>query len=57
MLNSVFRSHRRLVKGFFKSASDMMEENGEVHVTHKTTDPYSKWEIEKLAEEAGLFLV
>jgi len=57
MLNSVFRSHRRLVKGFFNSASDMMEENGEVHVTHKTTDPYSKWEIEKLAEEAGLFLV
>ncbi|KAL9383096.1 hypothetical protein Peur_023419 [Populus x canadensis] len=50
-------SHRRLVKGFFKSASDMMEENGEVHVTHKTTDPYSKWEIEKLSEEAGLFLV
>ena len=35
----------------------MLEENGEVHVTHKTTDPYSRWEIEKLAEEAGLFLV
>ncbi|KAJ6293285.1 hypothetical protein OIU78_025304 [Salix suchowensis] len=50
-------SHRRLVRSFFRSASDMLEENGEVHVTHKTTDPYSRWEIEKLAEEAGLFLV
>ncbi|CAK7323937.1 unnamed protein product [Dovyalis caffra] len=51
------KSHRRLVKGFFESAFDMLEENGEVHVTHKTTDPYSKWGIEKLAEGAGLFLV
>ncbi|CAK7323944.1 unnamed protein product [Dovyalis caffra] len=49
--------HRRLMKGFLGSAHDMLEENGEIHVTHKTTEPYSKWEIEKLAEDVGLCLV
>jgi len=45
------------VKGFLGSAHDMLEVNGEIHVTHKTTEPYSKWEIERLAEDAGLRLV
>lgn len=49
--------HQRLVKGFLGSAHDMLEVNGEIHVTHKTTEPYSKWEIERLAEDAGLRLV
>ncbi|CAK7323948.1 unnamed protein product [Dovyalis caffra] len=54
---SLLRKHQRLVKGFLGSAHDMLEVNGEIHVTHKTTEPYSKWEIEKLAEDAGLCLV
>ncbi|KAB1204485.1 hypothetical protein CJ030_MR8G028119 [Morella rubra] len=49
--------HVRLVSGFFKSAVDMLTENGEIHITHKTANPYSKWEIEKLAEEVGLYLL
>ncbi|CAK9180706.1 unnamed protein product, partial [Ilex paraguariensis] len=28
-----------------------------MHVTHKPGNPFSMWEIEKLAEEAGLHLV
>ncbi|KAL3587223.1 hypothetical protein D5086_014090 [Populus alba] len=48
---------KRLVKGFLKSAHDTLEENEEIHVIHKTTYPYKKWEIEKSAEDAGLFLV
>ena len=45
------------MKGFFRSAYERLASNGEVHVTHKTGDPYSSWEIEKLAEELGLRLV
>ncbi|KAG6756637.1 hypothetical protein POTOM_040072 [Populus tomentosa] len=48
---------KRLVKGFLKSAHDTLEENEEIHVIHKTTYPYKKWEIEKSAEDAELFLV
>ncbi|KAI6688669.1 hypothetical protein NL676_025497 [Syzygium grande] len=32
----------------------MLTEDGEINATHKTAHPYSKWEIEKLAEEQGL---
>lgn len=48
---------KRLVKGFLKSAHDKLEENEEIQVIHKTTYPFKKWEIEKSAEDAGLFLV
>ncbi|KAL3734561.1 hypothetical protein ACJRO7_023848 [Eucalyptus globulus] len=48
--------HRDLVRGL-KNAKTMLTEDGVIHVTHKTAHPYSKWEIEKLAEEQGLFLV
>ncbi|KAK1581386.1 hypothetical protein Q3G72_005597 [Acer saccharum] len=52
-------SHQNLVKGFLRSARDMLQENGEVrlvHVTHKTAHPFNRWEIEKVAE-VGLRLV
>ncbi|XP_042518309.1 uncharacterized protein At4g26485-like [Macadamia integrifolia] len=48
--------HQEVVKGFFRIARDMLAAKGQVHVTHKTGHPYSKWEVEKLAEEAGLCL-
>ncbi|XP_043705555.1 uncharacterized protein At4g26485-like [Telopea speciosissima] len=50
------RLHQNVVQGFFRSARDMLTTNGEVHVTHKTSHPFSKWEVEKLAKEAGLCL-
>ncbi|XP_048129392.1 uncharacterized protein At4g26485-like [Rhodamnia argentea] len=49
--------HQDLVRGFLNIAKAMLAEDGEIHVTHKTGHPYSKWGIEKLAEEQGLFLV
>ncbi|KAJ6297894.1 hypothetical protein OIU76_019081 [Salix suchowensis] len=50
-------SHQKLVKGFLRSAYDMLAKNGEAHVTHKTAHPFDRWEIEKLAEDAGLCLI
>ncbi|KAF5188133.1 Heavy metal-associated isoprenylated plant protein, partial [Thalictrum thalictroides] len=41
--------HRTLVRGFFKNASDMLRPDGEVHVNHKTTAPFTHWSIEELA--------
>ncbi|KAJ0101658.1 hypothetical protein Patl1_03736 [Pistacia atlantica] len=35
----------------------MLKKKGEVHVTHKTSNPFDRWEIEKLAAEVGLSLV
>ncbi|XP_068323326.1 uncharacterized protein At4g26485-like [Pyrus communis] len=49
--------HQSLVKGYFKSSREMLTRSGEIHVTLKTSYPYTEWEIENLAEEAGLFLV
>ncbi|KAI9115525.1 hypothetical protein K1719_013194 [Acacia pycnantha] len=49
--------HRDLVRGFMKSSREMVSEDGEIHVTHKTTHPFSEWKIEEIAKEVGLFLV
>ncbi|XP_004308250.1 PREDICTED: uncharacterized protein At4g26485-like [Fragaria vesca subsp. vesca] len=49
--------HQDLVRTFFNSACEMLKGSGEVHVTHKTSHPFSKWERVKLAEEVGLYLV
>ncbi|KAM1032312.1 hypothetical protein ACFX2I_035908 [Malus domestica] len=49
--------HQDLVKRFFAAASEILTGRGEVHVTHKTGNPFSRWNIVKLAEEVGLYLV
>ncbi|XP_031280350.1 disease resistance protein RPM1-like [Pistacia vera] len=50
--------HQNLVmRGFLRSARNMLKEKWEVHVTHKTSNPFDRWEIEKLAAEVGLSLV
>ncbi|XP_068323323.1 uncharacterized protein At4g26485-like [Pyrus communis] len=48
--------HQNLVKGYFKSSRDLLTRSGEIHVTHKTSYPFPEWEIENLAEEAGLYI-
>jgi 25S rRNA (uracil2634-N3)-methyltransferase len=45
------------VKDFFRSASLLVRPDGEVHVSHKTKNPYRKWNLEELASEFALFLV
>ncbi|CAM8934820.1 unnamed protein product [Rhodiola kirilowii] len=48
--------HQAVVSGFFKSAGEMLREGGQVHVTHKTSHPFNKWCIERLANDCGLRL-
>ncbi|XP_068325341.1 uncharacterized protein At4g26485-like [Pyrus communis] len=49
--------HQHLVRGFFENAREMLTGVGEIHVTHKTTFPFSEWKIVELAYMAGLYLV
>ncbi|KAB2634890.1 hypothetical protein D8674_043096 [Pyrus ussuriensis x Pyrus communis] len=49
--------HQDLVRGFFENAREMLTRVGEIHVTHKTTYPFSEWNIVDLACQAGLILV
>ncbi|XP_074369615.1 uncharacterized protein At4g26485-like [Apium graveolens] len=53
----MIKRHRKLVWAFLINASEMLTKKGQIHVTHKTTYPYSEWDIEGLAEEAGLRLL
>ncbi|MCL7050719.1 hypothetical protein MKW94_022777 [Papaver nudicaule] len=52
----VIQRHKNLLSGFFKSARKMLKKDGEVHVAHRDDHPYNAWEIEELANEAGLIL-
>ncbi|KAF3777111.1 Ferredoxin-fold anticodon-binding domain-containing protein 1 [Nymphaea thermarum] len=50
--------HKHLLMGFFENARELLSHgHGEVHVTHKQGYPYSKWELEKIAEKNGFVLV
>ncbi|KAF7816020.1 putative S-adenosyl-L-methionine-dependent methyltransferase [Senna tora] len=49
--------HKEVVRGLMKSAGEMVSEDGEIHVTHKTTFPFTCWGIVDMAEEEGLCLV
>ena len=42
--------------GFFRNASGMLRANGEIHVNHKTTAPFSHWNLEELASQNSLVL-
>lgn len=53
----VYRRHQELVRGFLKSAMNMLKENGEIHATYKTAYPFNRWEIEMLGVGFGLRLV
>ncbi|GJT83560.1 heavy metal-associated isoprenylated plant protein 41-like protein [Tanacetum coccineum] len=49
--------HRKLLTGYFKNASRMLNSNGEIHVRHHTEPPYDKWNIIELAKAEGLELL
>ncbi|KAK3007295.1 hypothetical protein RJ639_015754 [Escallonia herrerae] len=53
----VIKMHRNLLHGFFRNASGMLRANGEIHVSHKTTSPFSQWNIQELAVWNSLFLI
>lgn len=48
--------HRELLTAFFENARDLLEEGGEVHVTHRDDYPYNTWGLEKLASKTGFNL-
>ncbi|GJV53087.1 heavy metal-associated isoprenylated plant protein 41-like protein [Tanacetum coccineum] len=54
--NRVITMHKNLVCGFFKNASRMLRPCGEVHVSHKTANPFDLWNIEELASQSFLSL-
>ncbi|XXG63748.1 hypothetical protein AAC387_Pa05g1861 [Persea americana] len=52
--NFQIESNKRLLKGFFKNAKVILQDNGEIHVTHKIGGIYDKWNVVKKAEKNGL---
>ncbi|KAK7333324.1 hypothetical protein VNO80_30091 [Phaseolus coccineus] len=53
----MIKKHKALVLGFFNNASGMLRANGEIHVSHKTTAPFSHWNIKDLAARCFLTLI
>ncbi|CAK7345922.1 unnamed protein product [Dovyalis caffra] len=53
----VIEKHKELVGNFFGSANDMLQADGEIHVTHKTTPPFCDWNILELARRNSLELI
>lgn len=49
--------HKKLLDSFFRSAGCMLKANGEVHVNHKTTAPFSNWNLPELALRNALSLI
>ncbi|KAL5803803.1 hypothetical protein ACOSQ3_030603 [Xanthoceras sorbifolium] len=54
--DELIEMHKELVKGFFKSAREMVNEDGEVHVTHRDDFPHNKWKLKRLGKKSGLIL-
>lgn len=51
------RRHRSLVSEFLENAKEMMSENGEIHITHKTNGFHKEWKLEVVASFHRLRLV
>ncbi|XP_056860209.1 uncharacterized protein At4g26485-like [Raphanus sativus] len=49
--------HQEVVKGFLRSARELVNAIGEIHVTHKIAHPFTNWNIKTLGEESGLYYV
>ncbi|XP_019183093.1 PREDICTED: uncharacterized protein At4g26485-like [Ipomoea nil] len=48
--------HQSLVRGYLKSAKEMICENGEIHITQRTDGGFDAWRIEFIASQLGLEL-
>jgi 25S rRNA (uracil2634-N3)-methyltransferase len=42
------------VSGFLRNAKNMLSFGGEIHISHKTTHPFTEWKIKDLAKDEGL---
>ncbi|KAK9666276.1 hypothetical protein RND81_14G173500 [Saponaria officinalis] len=52
--DSELRKHKELVRGFLRNAKKMINEDGEIHITHKSNGFYLKWDIPKIGSDQGL---
>ncbi|KAM0867131.1 hypothetical protein ACQ4PT_042192 [Festuca glaucescens] len=52
----MIKAHQLLVRRFFRNASHLLRPDGEIHVSHKTGQPYDRWKIEELASEFSLVI-
>ncbi|XWS11410.1 hypothetical protein CRYUN_Cryun38cG0081000 [Craigia yunnanensis] len=50
------RRNQLLISLFFKNAKEMIDENGEIHVTHKSNGYFLGWNLKGLAYAVGLRL-
>jgi 25S rRNA (uracil2634-N3)-methyltransferase len=48
--------NQQLLRKFFQSVKYILQRNGEVHVTHKTIEPFSWWGLTQIAAEEGFQL-
>lgn len=46
--------NQELLRQFFSTAPVLLNDSGEIHVTHKTSEPFSWWKIINLGIESGL---
>ncbi|KAL1556134.1 25S rRNA (uracil(2634)-N(3))-methyltransferase [Salvia divinorum] len=49
--------HRKLVSKFLMNASNMLVENGEIHISHKTNSFHADFKVESIASSHGLRLI
>jgi len=55
---AIHRKRNKVFGGFMESAREMMkDEDGEIHITLNTLNPFNKWDLKALAEEKGLRLI
>ncbi|KAL7130733.1 hypothetical protein ABFS83_13G153600 [Erythranthe nasuta] len=54
---SQLKRHRKLVGMFLKNAKEMISENGEIHVSHKTNDFHTDWNLKSLGAAHRLELI
>nr|GMD78640.1 25S rRNA (uracil2634-N3)-methyltransferase [Ipomoea batatas] len=52
-----FIRHTALVRKFLENAVEMIAEDGEIHITHKTDGFHREWDITGLAYQLGLELI
>ncbi|KAK4485969.1 hypothetical protein RD792_008623 [Penstemon davidsonii] len=49
--------HRQLVSMFLENAKEMISEDGEIHISHKTNGFHREWKLEIVASWHGLTLI
>ncbi|KAF8781042.1 hypothetical protein HU200_001014 [Digitaria exilis] len=48
--------HKKLLRRFFSNACHLLKPCGEIHVRHKTGQPYDSWDLEHLAADYSLIM-